>query len=73
MKCNDTHIYELLTALLVLTFHLKGIYLLAWRIREEGKRKEEEEEEKKKKKRGEVRKAEEGSCGEGGIEEEVKV
>lgn len=31
-----THIYELLTGLLMLTFHLKGIYLSAWRISEEG-------------------------------------
>lgn len=33
-----THIYELWRGLLMLTFHLIGIYLLAWRIRGEERR-----------------------------------
>lgn len=54
-----THIYELLTGLLMLTFHLKGIYLSAWRIREEERGKKERQME-----------AEEGSEGKGLREEE---
>lgn len=80
MKCNDTHLCAFIGFTDVdfssernLSFSMEDKRRWEDTMEGRGKRRREREKEEEEDKKGEVRKAEEGSCREGGIEEEEEV